>query len=306
MSDKSYSASVVMVLSAGVLWSFMGLFIRLLGEVDTWSILLYRSLGTLPVLAGFVWWRSGGQLFGRIRAVGWPGIVGGLGLVVAFAGAIYAIQATTIANAVFLFAASPLLAALLGWVILREEVRLATWGAILVAAVGMLVMVREGLAAGALLGNLAALASALGFAAFSVALRFGKSGDMIPAVILGGIFAAVTGFVVLVAQGTPLGLAPRDLMLTLAMGAVILGGGMTLYTLGSRKVPAAEMTLLSMLEVLLAPVWVWLLFNETASTGTFIGGGIVLIAILFNAFSGARRKPSLPGVGPVVALPDGD
>ena len=143
-----------MVLCAGVLWSFMGLFIRLLGEVDTWSILFYRSLGTLPVLAGFVWWRSGGQLLSRIRAVGWPGIVGGLGLVVAFAGAIYAIQATTIANAVFLFAASPLLAALLGWVILREEVRLATWGAILVAAVGMLVMVREGLAAGALLGNL--------------------------------------------------------------------------------------------------------------------------------------------------------
>ncbi|NBR90317.1 MAG: DMT family transporter [Rhodobacteraceae bacterium] len=302
----TYRAGVTLVILAGILWSLQGLVFRQIEVAGAWQVLFWRSLGMLPGLVLFLAWRAKGSPWPALRAVGLAGAVGGLGLVAAFGGAIVAIQSTTIANAVFLFAASPLLAALLGWVILREEVRLATWGAILVAAVGMLVMVREGLAAGALLGNLAALASALGFAAFSVALRFGKSGDMIPAVILGGIFAAVTGFIVLVAQGTPLGLAPRDLMLTLAMGAVILGGGMTLYTLGSRKVPAAEMTLLSMLEVLLAPVWVWLLFNETASTGTFIGGGIVLVAILFNAFSGARRKPSLPGVGPVVALPDGN
>ena len=64
---------------------------------------------------------------------------------------------------------------------------------------------------------------------------------------------------------------------------------MVLYTLGSRVVPAAELTLLSMVEVMLGPVWVWLFLNETATTGTFVGGAILLAAIAGNALSGARR-----------------
>jgi drug/metabolite transporter (DMT)-like permease len=304
MDNPGYRSGVILVVIAGCLWSFMGLAIRGLEEAGTWSVLLWRSLGTIPVLAAFVWWRSGGRLLGPIRAVGLPGIIGALGLVVAFAGAIYAIQTTTIANAVFLFAASPLLSAILGWIVLRESVRPATWVAIAIAAVGMVVMVREGLSAGEALGNAAALVSALGFAVFSVALRFGKAGNMIPAVILGAGFAALTGAGVLLATGQPLLVSPRDLAICLAMGAVILGLGMTLYTLGSKVVPAAEMTLLSMLEVLLAPVWVWLILGETATPATFVGGGIVLAAILLNALTGARRKPALPNMGPARPLPD--
>jgi drug/metabolite transporter (DMT)-like permease len=85
-----------------------------------------------------------------------------------------------------------------------------------------------------------------------------------------------------------------DILWALFMGAGILAGGMVLYTLGSRVVPAAELTLLSMIEVLLGPVWVWLLLGETARPATFAGGALLLAAIAGNALSGARRS-AVPG-----------
>jgi len=229
-----------------------------------------------------------------LRRVGVAGVIGGLGLVFAFAGAIYAIQATTVANAVFLFAASPFLTAILGWLILHESVRRATLVAIAVAGVGMFIMVREGLAAGAASGNVAALLSALGFAAFTITLRWGRLTDMMPAVVLGGVLSMAVAAVVLGISGAPLLVPARDIVIAVAMGAVQLAVGMALYTLGSRVIPAAELTLLSLVEVLLAPIWVWLVLGETASVGTFAGGGILLAAVVGNALSGMRRKPLAP------------
>ena len=78
------------------------------------------------------------------------------------------------------------------------------------------------------------------------------------------------------------------------MGAVILGGGMAAYTAGSRAVPAAELALLSMVEVMLAPVWVFVFLRETASLNTLIGGAVLLAAILWNALSGIRHRPPPP------------
>jgi drug/metabolite transporter, DME family len=130
-------------------------------------------------------------LLTTIRSVGVPGQWAASASSVAFAGAIYAIQTTTIANAVFLFSASPFVAAVLGWILLGERVRPWTWAAIALAAFGMYIMVREGLETGALAGNIAALLSAVGFGAFSVALRWGKVGDMLPVALLGGVFSII-------------------------------------------------------------------------------------------------------------------
>lgn len=289
-----YSTGVALVVAAAVLWSAMGLSIRLLEEAGTWAVLFWRSVGMVPVLFGFIAYRSGGQPFGRLRRVGLAGVIGGLGLVFAFAGAIYAIQATTVANAVFLFAASPFLTAILGWFLLREPVRPATWAAIAVAGAGMFIMVREGLAVGAMAGNIAALLSALGFAAFTITLRWGRLEDMMPAVVLGGLFSMIVAALVLGVQGEGLAVLPRDGAIAMAMGALQLAIGMALYTLGSRVIPAAELTLLSMVEVLLAPIWVWLLMGETATAGTFLGGAVLMAAVAGNALSGMRRKPLAP------------
>lgn len=288
-----YKTGVALVVTAGILWSLMGLTIRLLDDASTWQILLWRPVGMIPVMAAFVWWRSGSVL-GPWRRTGWAGVVGGLGLVAAFAGAIYAIQSTTIANAVFLFSATPFFSAVLGWVLLREKVRAATWVAIAVAVLGMAIMVREGANAGALAGNLAAIGSALGFAVFAITVRWGKLADMLPAVILGGLFSMAVAAIVLASQGQPLAPSLRDIAIIIAAGAIILGIGMTLFTLGSRVVPAAEATLLTMLEVVLGPVWVWLFLSESASLMTFVGGSVVICAVALNALTGLRQSAPTP------------
>ena len=289
----SYRTGVLLVLAAAVLWSTMGTVIRLLDEAGTWAVLFWRSAGMIPVLALWVALRQGAVL-GPIRRTGWAGLAAGLGLVVAFSGAIYAIQATTIANAVLLFAASPFLAALLGRLLLGEPVRRATWAAMAIAIAGMVVMVGGGMARGALAGNLAALTSALGFAVFIIALRWGRLEDMMPAVILAGGLSMLVAAAMLALTGGTLLVPGRDIALSLGMGAGLLALGMAFYTLGSRVVPAAELALLTMAEVMLAPVWAFLFLGETASRATLTGGGLILLAIAVNALSGMRRKPVVP------------
>lgn len=144
-----YGTGMALVLAAGTLWSFQALIIRQIGDAGPWTILFWRSLAMLPVLLLFISWRSGGSPLPAIRKAGSAGILGGIGLIAAIGGAIAAFQWTTVANAAFLLAASPFLAALLGRAILGEAVAPRTWTAIAIALVGIFVMVREGLAAGA-------------------------------------------------------------------------------------------------------------------------------------------------------------
>jgi drug/metabolite transporter (DMT)-like permease len=283
-----YRQGVALVLAAGAVWSLMALMLRQIEAASVWQILFWRSLGVVPVLFAFVWWTSKGQPFQQIRHIGLAGTVGAFGLVFAFAGAIFAIQSTTVANAVFLFTASPFVAALLGWIVLREQVGFWTWAAIALAVIGMYVMVREGLAIGAMHGNIAALLSAAGFGAFSVALRWGKVGDMLPVSMLGAAFSVVVAGVVLTLQGQPILVSTWDMGVSLVMGMGVLALGMVAYTLGSKVIPAAQLTLLSLIEVLLAPLWVFLFLGETASSATFVGGGVLLAAVALNAVMGAR------------------
>lgn len=285
-----YGTGVAIVLTAGILWSFQALMIRQIDVAGAWTVLTWRSLAMLPVVVLFLTWRSGGALMPAMRKGGLAGVAGGVCLVAAMGGAILAFQTTTIANAAFVLAASPFLAAILGRVFLGERVTPRTWGAIGLALVGIFLMVREGLSGGALIGNLAALASALGFAAFSVALRWRRVGDSLPASVLGAVFAVGTGALVATQLGQPLLVPASDLMWCALMGLVTQAGGMILYTLGARVVPSAELTLLSNTEVLLAPFWVWLILGETASSATLIGGMVVLAAILVNALGGMGRR----------------
>lgn len=284
-----YGTGVALCLAAGTIWSLMGLGLRQIEAATVWQILFWRSVGMIPVLLGFMWWTSQGRPLAALRAVGLAGIAGGLGLVLAFAGAIYAFQTTTVANAVLLFAASPFVAAVLGWLILREAVRPSTWIAIAIAVFGMYLMVSDGLETGAFVGNMAALLSAAGFGIFSVALRWGRVGDMMPVAFLGSIFSCLFAAGVLIFRGEPILASPQDMGVAFAIGFVVVAMGMVLFTLGSRVVPAAELTLLSLVEVLLGPIWVWLALGETASQNTLIGGGVLLAGVVLNAVMGARR-----------------
>jgi drug/metabolite transporter, DME family len=288
---ESHKHGVLFVFAAGVLWSTVGLGIRLIDEAVVWQILLYRSISLSLFLYLVIRIRSGESPFAQVRRAGFPAVVAGLSLVAAYSGGIYAIQNTSVANAMLLFATAPFMAAVLGWIVLREPVRTATWVAIAAAIGGIAIMVADKSGSVALKGSLAALGSAFGFAVFTVALRWGRTGEMLPAVFLSGLFAIGITLVICFGLGLSIVLSPNDGGIAMGMGVFQVGAGLILYTLGSRSLPAAELALLSLAEVLLGPLWVWLFLGETATANTLVGGVVLLAAIAANALSGKRRKP---------------
>ena len=116
---------------------------------------------------------------------------------------------------------------------------------------------------------------------------------MLPLVFLAGVFTAIAS----AGLSESFIYTPRDLALCVVMGVVQIGIGMTLFTIGSRHVPATELTLLALTEVALAPLWVWLALDEVPTALTLVGGAIVLAAIVGQALSQPRRKP--PPIGAV-------
>jgi drug/metabolite transporter, DME family len=290
-STYVYKHGVFFVFVAGVLWSTVGLCIRLIEDAVVWQILLHRSISISLFLYIVIRLRSGESPFAQIRRIGLPAVIAGIALVAAYSGGIYAIQKSSVANAMLLFATAPFIAAVLGWVVLHEPVRKATWIAIAVAFGGIAIMVADKSDGAALKGSLAALGSALGFAVFTVTLRWGKTGEMLPSVFLSGLFGVFVTFLICQFMGLSIILSTRDGGIAMGMGVLQVGAGLILYTLGSRSLPAAELALLSLAEVLLGPVWVWLFLGETASINTLIGGVVLMAAIAGNALSGKRRKP---------------
>ena len=286
----TYRSGVVLVLAAGICWSTIGLGIRHIEIANVWQILFFRSLALTPLLLLVMTLRARGNPLPVIHNAGLAGIFGGIALVFAFSGGIFAIQTTTVANAMFLFAAAPFFAAVLGWLVLGEHVRKATWVSMGCALVGISVMVWEGVSLGRVIGNVAALISALGFATFTISLRWQKLEDMMPAVFLAGIFAVVAAGIICQIKGYGFSIPTHDIGLAMAMGIFQVGAGLILYTLGSKVVPSAELALLAMIEVVFGPFWVWLFLGETIGGYTLIGGGVLLLAITGNALSGLRRK----------------
>ena len=262
-------------------------------DANVWQILLYRSVSLSAFLAIVIYFRSGASPVVAVFSSNLNTHVAGMSLVAAYSGGIFAIQNTSVANAMLLFATAPFLAAILGLVVLREKVRAVTWFAILISLVGISIMIYDKTNGMALSGSLAALGSALGFAIFTVALRHGQAVDMLPSVFLSGIYAIlITGSIcALIDLKFVLGLS--DGSIALGMGVFQVGAGLILYTVGSKILPAVELTLLSLAEVILGPIWVFLFLDETASVNTLIGGAIVLFAIAGNALAGARRKPPM-------------
>ncbi len=291
-ADTGRARGVMLVFMAGVLWSTVGLGIRLIEDALVWQILFYRSFSLSLLLYIVIRLRTGQDPFRLAYRAGWPVTIGALSLVAAYAGGIYAVQTTSVAKAMLIFASAPFMAAILGLLILREAVRIHTWLAILLACAGIGVMFWDQTGGGgSMAGNLAALGSAFGFAVFTITLRWGRSGDMMPAVFVSGLFAIVIMGAICLALDLPFTLSQRDGGIALSMGVFQVGAGLILFTIGSKHVPAAELILLSLAEVVLGPLWVWLFLGETASIYTLAGGAILLLAIIGNALSGARRKP---------------
>jgi drug/metabolite transporter (DMT)-like permease len=294
----TYKTGAGLILLAGLIWSSQGLLLRQITLAESWTVMAWRSVGLIATLALYVNYRTKGHLWAALGSVGRSGVLGALGLVLAFGGAIYALQATTIASAVVLFAAAPFFAALIGWAALGEKVAPQTWAAIAAAIVGIAVMVGGQIDMRAIWGNIAALICAFGFGAFTVSLRAAPQRlrpdvGHFPIVLLGGILSVMAGAVLAWAIGQDLTPPLPEIGLSMFMGAFTLAGGMILFTFGTRAVTAAAATLLAQIEVILGPLWVWLVMGEAFSRATAIGGGIVLAALVFNVLATRGREPDI-------------
>ena len=286
--DRGRVTGRLWVLSAGLCMSLGGPIIRLADDSTPWQFLFYRSIGAAAIiLVYFLVTRR--PVLELVRSAGVNGLVGGLGLAVAFTGYVWGVMHSTVANALFLISASPLVAAFLGWMVLRERVARSMWFAMFGVIVGVTIMIGEGLAEADLLGDLAALASAVGFAVFSVAIRRGRDTDMSPTILIGAAITTAFSAVMAAAGGTGLAAPMMDVGLAAAYGVLVIGAGIFMLTIGARNVPAAELLVLSLTEVVFASIWVWLAFGEVPSVLTLVGGLIILGSIGGQAVVGMRR-----------------
>lgn len=270
-----YRRGVIMVILCGLAWSSAGVGVRMISEANGWQIVFYRSIGLSAVLITYLFWQQK-KVIAPLIGIGWGGLLAGLLMGASFYGNIFALLHTSVANVTFILSTAPFLAAILGRLILGERVKRRTWAAIAITTSGVLVMVNGGLSDDGLTGIGFAFFMALCFALFSIVMRHGKNLDMVPAALVAGLSTiTLSSFFV------PSFVLPwQDIAVALALGVGQMGLGLILFIKGSRYVPAAELTLLTMLEVILSPVWVWFLFGENPGIWTLSGGAVIMLGVL--------------------------
>ncbi len=284
----------MLAFGAGVVWSLGALMARLADGADAWQYLIWRSIGILVVM----------EVVSRVRGHGWMTprafnqgrimIVGSLGLLLASLAFIYAIKNTSAANAAFLGSVTPIFAVVLSRIFLGERLSRVTIGAMLLALSGLAIMVFSDLEGGKMLGNVAALGAAFGFAVYTVCVRSEPRRDWSP--ILPGYAAMmiVLCSAVTIAGGQTLVPPSRDIGYAIVHGAVVIVIGTIMFNLGSRTVPAVAMTILAQSEMAFVPFWIFLSFGEVPEPWTLVGGAIILTAVIGKAVLDARPTPMLP------------
>lgn len=295
--NRNYLKAFFLVLFAGTIWSFGALLVRYMEAAQSyqWQYLFFRGMTVAIVLLIYILTREGIAVVDNFKRTGLAELLGSCGLVAAFSGYILSITVTTVANTLFMLAAAPFIAAFLGIVLLQEKVRYITWVAMIIAFFGILIMVLEGLEAGNFFGNLMALVSALGFAVFSVSLRFRKETPKFTTVALAGILCALVALLIIFFDNDTLAMPLRNVYLSILHG-LIVGFGLILFSLGSKFLPAAQLTLLSMVEVVGGVLWVYIpIFgiHEVPSVLTVTGGVIVLSAIVLDGANARQQRPLL-------------
>ena len=271
---------------AAVAWSTAGIFQREL-SVGLGTQAAGRALFAAVALAVFVAAGERRNAFAACRAVGRAGLAFAACTAVASASFIAALNMTSVAHVLFIQAVSPLLAALLAWIALREPVSRRSWIAMLVALLGVGVMV--GAPTGNELGNALPLLMALAFAVSIVIARRRRDVSMAPATCLAQILILLGA----APFSHPGAVGGHDLVFLIALGAGQIGLGLALLTVGARLIPAAEIATLSLLEVVLGPLWVWLAVAERPSAATLVGGAIVIAAVIVQA-TGAPAAAAAP------------
>ena len=286
---KNEKFAIPVVLFAGLLWSFGPLVVRYMdqpGQVP-WQYIFARGLTIFIVLNLYLYFEEGKNFLKNYLKVGVSGIIGGCGLGVAMITFIYSITNTTAAVTLLCLAAMPFFTALLGFLFLNEKISLNVWVAIGIATVGIIIIALGNTEKNSLVGLIFGMTSSIGFSVFSVSLRWRKETPKFTTVAIAGLFCVIVALTfIAINEYTILSSSYNGAMFSLHGTIVCLG--LILYSIGSKAIPAAELTLLSLTEVIGGIFWVWLpLFgiNEIPSTNTIIGGFFLFMSIIYYSLT---------------------
>ena len=282
---KNENVAIPVVLFAGILWSFGPLVVRYMDqpELVPWQYLFARGVTIFTLLNVYLFFEEGFDFLNNYKKIGLSGLIGGAGLGIAMISFIWSITHTSAAITLLCLAAMPFMTALLGFLFLKEVISLNVWVAIFTAAVGIIIMALGNFESGSLFGLAFGLLSALGFSIFSVTLRWRKETPKFTTVAFAGFFCAIVSLFILINTDSTLISNSRNQSLFAVHGTLVCLG-LILYSIGSKAIPAAELTLLSLTEVIGGIFWVWLPIlgiNEVPSNTTVIGGFLIFLAIIY-------------------------
>ena len=277
--------AVPVVLFAGLLWSFGPLVVRSMDNphLVPWQYIFGRGLTIFILLNLYLFFEEGKNFYKNYYKIGLSGVIGGSGLGVAMITFIYSITNTSAAITLLCLAAMPFFTALLAFLFLREKISFSVWISIIIATAGIIIMAVGNSGEKSLIGFIFGLTSSIGFSIFSVTLRWRKETPKFTTVAFSGLFCLVFASIVILANDLVFFSSSYNGALFSLHGTLVCFG-LILYSIGSKAIPAAELTLLSLTEVIGGIFWVWIpIFgiNEVPSTNTIIGGFFLFVSIFY-------------------------
>ncbi len=292
---KDHKTAISIILLAGIFWSFGPYVVRNIDqpEMVPWQYLFTRGTVIFILLNLFLFFEEGKDFYKNYFKVGLAGVIGGVGLGTAMITFIWSITNTSAAITLLCLAAMPFITALLGFLFLKEEISSNVWLAIIIATAGISIMAFENTGQNSIIGFLFGIASATGFSIFSVSLRWKKDTPKFTTVAVAGLFCAIFSLIMLIIQDKAILSSSKNQALFSIHGTLVCLG-LILYSMGSKIIPAAELTLLSLTEVIGGIFWVWLPIlgiNEVPTNNTIIGGFLIFMSIIYYSLiiQGNRR-----------------
>jgi len=273
--EPGYLRGIALLVVSALFLSTSGIVLRNIDTAGGWQILFYRSLAFSVTVFLFMLVRRDVRIRDELTNLGWNDLILVVFLGTGFVAYIFALLHTTVANALFVMSAAPLMIALLGWFVLKERVPIRTWLAIAGATAGLIVMIGGGFAGGRSLGNMIALWVPISYAVTVILIRRSTRMHMLPALCLAG--TAISAFCI-----PSFSLSLHDLLISIYLGVFQVGVGFIFMFLGARYVPSAQVGLIGLTEPIGAPIWVWWGIGEVPGSTTMIGGAIVLTALVFD------------------------
>ena len=294
MSKKQVSSAMFFVLLAGLIWSFGPLVVRNINnaELIPWQYSLIRGSAIFLILNIYLFLNEGKKFTNNYQKIGLLGLIGGACLGIANITFVFSITTTTAAVTLMMLGAMPFIAALLAYIFLQEKISTKTFIAMVIAAAGIIFISFDSNEEGTLFGLINGLISSAAFAGFTVSLRWRKKVPILTTVSLGGIIAAFVSLIVLFFYDSDILISFKNTSLS-ALHGLLVCSALILYSSNAKYLPAADLTLLSLTEVIGGIFWVWLPLlgiNEIPSTNTLIGGMIIIFAIIFYGFNARRYR----------------